>query len=185
MANDMKKTIAKLLVIAQLTLLFPFTNISVYAEEDREELASPILNKTIVGTLTFQSFNLLGSNSADQNEYYDGVDYHTTFYYSDDYFSQSAINEDVGDAEGDQDQTWAAIDNMPLASASAGLALASFTTNEGNCVTRGGKPYNNTDYSDKDKNARSFLAQCGFNTGKSDPNSTFGTAESLLIRILP
>ena len=99
MTKTMKQSIAVFAIIAQLLVLLPFSIIIANAEDlTQQESDTPVLNETIVGTLKFQSFNFLGSNSSDRNEYYDGVDYTSTFYYSDDYFSSSAVNEQIGDS---------------------------------------------------------------------------------------
>ena len=160
MKNQTRKIISFLLVLVQLFVLFPVLQPQAKAAAQSES-ETPALNETIVGTVKFQSFNLLGSNSNNRDEYYEGVDYTSTFYYSDDYFAGSAANpamENTATAK----HEWHELENQPLAALSAAFAFASFTSNEGNCVTPGGYSWNNTNYANKDSNAKSFFQQCGF-----------------------
>ena len=87
MRNSTKRSLALLLVLVQLVTLLPALSLRAQAAGTTAE--TPALNKTTVGTVKFQSFNFLGDNAAGS----DGVDYTSTFYYSDDYFSPSAIHE--------------------------------------------------------------------------------------------
>ena len=66
MTRNMKQSIAVFAVIAQLLVLLPFGIISVNAEEAQLDSSTPALNETVVGTVSFQSFNFLGDN-ADYN----------------------------------------------------------------------------------------------------------------------
>ena len=160
MKNQTRKILSFLLVLVQVLALFPLGMTTAKAESTAAG-QTPVLNETIVGTLKFQSFNLLGSNSSDADKYYNGVDYTSTFYYSDDYFSSYANNTALENTT-TATHEWHELENQPLATLSAAFALASFTSNEGNCVRAGGNSWNNTDYSNKDSNAKAFFKQCGF-----------------------
>ena len=152
MKNQTKKAISMLLVLVQLFVLFPILQPQAKAAQSNQE--TPVLNKTIVGNLQYQSFNFLGDNKTGE----DGVDYTSTFYYTDDYFARSAINATVSNAK----QNWTALEDPSMAACSAAFALASFTTNDKNVLGNTRPSYNNTDYGSKDANAISFLTQCGF-----------------------
>ena len=125
------------------------------------ELASgvPVLNETVVGTVYFQSFNFLGDNASGT----DGTDYEATYYYTDDYFSPSAINSNVDMSEADwQTQSFRMLENPSLATASLDFAVAAYTSAEGDVLSATTSTWDNTDYSDKDKNIKAFLNECGF-----------------------
>lgn len=156
MKKTMKQSIAVIVVIAQLLILLPFSIITVRAENQTELPSTPVLNETIVGTVRFQSFNFLGDNSSTPKE--DGIDYSSTFYYTDDYFSRSAINENATNTS----MPWTALEDVSMASTSMDFAVASYTTNEGNVTNKGTHSWDNTDYSNKDVNARNFLTDCKF-----------------------
>lgn len=156
MRKTIKKVASLLLVLVQLIALLPtLIPVTEAAQADSE---IPILNKTIVGTVQFQSFNFLGDNSTGE----DGTDYSTTFYYSDDYFSPSAINESANS----QTMLWTDIDNMPLATCSIDFAVASMTSAEGDVLTATSQTWKNSSYSAaiKEKNVRDFLSTCGFSS---------------------
>lgn len=152
MTNTMKKSISLLLVLVQLFVLFPV--LQPQAEAAQSEPETPALNKTIVGTVKFQSFNFLGDNKTGE----DGTDYATTFYYTDDYFAPSAIN----DAATSRTMLWSDLDNPSLAACSMDFAVASYTSAEGDVIRASSQTWNNTNYSDKDKNVKQFLGDCGF-----------------------
>ena len=152
----LKRSIATIAVIAQLLVLLPLMHVQVIAEEVSAE--SPVLNKTIVGTVSFQSFNFLGKNSPEGGGYQDGTDYSTTFYYTDDYFARSSINSEVTS----KNSNWYDLEDISMAACSMDLAVASYTSAEGDVKGRSTNTWNNTNYSDKDKNIKSFLSQCGF-----------------------
>lgn len=173
MKSNLRKTISFLLVFVQIIALFPLGMTTAKAENAANS-EMPVLNETIVGTVQFQAFNFLGENTTGngRNDYSDGKDYTSTFYYTDDYFASSAINEKA-------DQTtmlWTDLDNMQLASCSAAFAFASFTSNIGNVLTNteysGRGSWENTEYSNKDSNVKSFLGQCKF-----EHVETFGLTE--------
>lgn len=173
MKSNLRKTISFLLVFVQIIALFPLGMTTAKAENAANS-EMPVLNETIVGTVQFQAFNFLGENTTGngRNDYSDGKDYTSTFYYTDDYFAPSAINEKA-------DQTtmlWTDLDNMQLASCSAAFAFASFTSNIGNVLTNteysGRGSWENTEYSNKDSNVKSFLGQCKF-----EHVETFGLTE--------
>ena len=105
-------------------------------------------------TVKFQSFNFLGKNASGD----DGVDYSATFYYTDDYFAHSAVN----DAATAQKMPWTALDDVSLAACSMDLAVASYATAAGDVVSASSRTWDNTDYSDRAANAREFLTACGF-----------------------
>ena len=152
MRQNTKRWIAVLLVVLQLFVLLP--ELAPEANAADAEPETPVLNKTVVGTVKFQSFNFLGDNATGS----DGVDYTSTFYYSDDWFSPSAINADADSAT----MKWSDLKNVSLAATSFDFAVASYASNEGNVKTATSRTWANTDYSDKAKNARSFLTACGF-----------------------
>lgn len=156
MKQIFRKSTAILLVLVQLLVLCPFGIMQAQAAEAQAASAAvPALNKTIVGTVKFQSFNFLGDNASGS----DGVDYTSTFYYSDDFFSPSAIHETNSAA-----QKWSELtaSEMSLASMSFDFATAAYATNVGNVKTATSRTWENTDYSDKAKNARDLLTTCGF-----------------------
>ena len=155
MKKRTKKLLAGLLAVIMLLTLLPMVIIGPFAEEVEEATyAGPTLNETIVGTVNFQSFNFLGKNETGD----DGVDYKATFYYTDDYFSHSAINENVTS----KSVPWTELDDASLATASMDLAAASYATGAGDVVKASTKTWANTDYSDRAANAREFLTTCGF-----------------------
>ena len=162
MKNQTRKAISMLLVLVQLFVLFPI--LQPQAEAAQSEPEVPVLNKTIVGTVQFQAFNFLGENTTGtgRNNYSDGKDYTSTFYYTDDYFASSAINANADETT----ELWSDLDNTKLAACSAAFALASFTTNIGNVTSNteysGKGTWENTNYANKDANVRSFLSQCEF-----------------------
>ena len=155
MKKRTKKLLAGLLAVIMLLTLLPMAIIGPFAEEvDEATYNGPALNETIVGTVNFQSFNFLGKNETGD----DGVDYKATFYYTDDYFSHSAINENVTS----KSVPWTELDDASLATASMDLAVASYATGAGDVVKASTKTWANTDYSDRAANAREFLTTCGF-----------------------
>ena len=155
MKKRTKKLLAGLLAVIMLLTLLPMAIIGPFAEEVEEATyAGPALNETVVGTVKFQSFNFLGKNETGD----DGVDYKATFYYTDDYFSHSAINENVTS----KSVPWTELDDASLATASMDLAVASYATGAGDVVKASTKTWANTDYSDRAANAREFLTTCGF-----------------------
>ena len=155
MTKTMKQGIAVLAIIAQLLIILPFSIISVNAEETAQgDSGIPILNETIVGEVTFQSFNFLGNNTTGE----DATEYHTTFYYTDDFFSRSAINENANQ----QVMNWNDLEDTSMATCSMDFTLAAMTSSKGNVVSASSNSWNNTDYSNKDKNVKAFLGDCGF-----------------------
>ena len=161
MTKTYKRSVAVTAIIAQLLILLPFNIITVKAENLTEPPSTPVLNETIVGTVKFQSFNFLGDNSTTPKE--DGIDYSSTFYYTDDFFSRSAINENATKTS----MPWTALEDVSMASTSMDFAVASYTTNEGNVTNKGTHSWDNTDYSNKDVNARNFLTDCKFSDFES------------------
>ena len=169
MARTTKRTLALLLVLVQLITLLPVLSLRAEAAEPASDAASPqesalpVLNETIVGTVKFQSFNFLGDNATGS----DGVDYTSTFYYSDDFFSPSAIHETASTS-----LKWSDLSatETALASVSFDLTVATYASNENNVLRATTRTWDNTDYPGKDKNARSLLEQCGFTNIES-----FGT----------
>lgn len=159
MKKRTKKLLAGLLAVIMLLTLLPMAIIGPFAEEVEEATyAGPALNETIVGTVNFQSFNFLGKNETGD----DGIDYKATFYYTDDYFSHSAINENVTS----KSVPWTELDDASLATASMDLAAASYATGAGDVVKASTKTWANTDYSDRSANAREYLTACGFDAFK-------------------
>ena len=162
MKQTMKKSIALLLVLVQIFVLFPVLQPQAQAAQTDPE--TPALNKTIVGTVNFQSFNFLGDNDTGE----DGTDYSTTFYYTDDYFAPSAIN----DAATSRTMLWSDLDNPSLAACSMDFAVASYTSAEGDVIRSSSQTWNNTDYDGtkgkadpeygKAVNAINFLTDCKF-----------------------
>ena len=148
MKKRTKKLLAGLLAVIMLLTLLPMAIIG------EATYAGPALNETIVGTVNFQSFNFLGKNETGD----DGVDYEVPFYYTDDYFAHSAIN----DAVNSQSVPWTELDDTSLATASMDFAAASYATGAGDVVSASSKTWANTDYSDRAANAREFLTTCGF-----------------------
>ena len=155
MKKRTKKLLAGLLAVIMLLTLLPMAIIGPFAEEVEEATyAGPALNETIVGTVNFQSFNFLGDNTTGE----DGTDYSATFYYTDDYFAHSAINDEVNEQRVDWDQ----LDDTALATCSMDFAVASYTSAHGDVVNKGAPSWNNSNYKNKDKNVIAFLNQCGF-----------------------
>ena len=149
--NVFWKTVAALLAAVMVLALVPAAMLRPAAELASEV---PVLNETVVGTVKFQSFNFLGKNASGD----DGVDYSATFYYTDDYFAHSAVN----DAATAQKMPWTALDDVSLAACSMDLAVASYATAAGDVVSASPRTWDNTDYSDRAANAREFLTACGF-----------------------
>ena len=149
--NVFWKTVAALLAAVMVLALVPAAMLRPVAELASEV---PVLNETVVGTVKFQSFNFLGKNASGD----DGVDYSATFYYTDDYFAHSAVN----DAATAQKMPWTALDDVSLAACSMDLAVASYATAAGDVVSASPRTWDNTDYSDRAANAREFLTACGF-----------------------
>ena len=153
MKQNARRNLALILAVVQLFVLCPFLAPAAKAAETEQE--TPALNKTVVGTVKFQSFNFLGDNATGS----DGVDYTSTFYYTDDYFSPSAIHETNSTSLKWSDMT---ASEMALASMSFDFATAAYATNVGNVKTATSRTWDNTDYSDKAVNARNLLTACGF-----------------------
>lgn len=158
-----KRGVAWMIVLSFLFVLIPCSIIPVKAEETT---SIPILNETIVGTVQFQAFNFLGDNHSNPKE--DGKDYNTTFYYTDDYFRKSAVNKTAEESETTKLQ-WYDLEDVSMATASFDFAVASYNTNIGNIQNKSASSHSwgNTDYSDKQKNARDFLTTCQFEDFKA------------------
>lgn len=155
--NETRKTTMRRFVAGTMAVVIVLTALLLVLVRPKAEDANnqqPVLNETIVGTVNFQSFNFLGKNASGD----DGVDYSATFYYSDDYFSHSAIN---GAATANR-MPWTALDDVSLAACSMDLAVASYATASGDVVSASSRTWDNTDYSDRAVNAREFLTSCGF-----------------------
>lgn len=153
MKQIFRKSTAILLVLVQLLVLFPVLLPQAKAVQTEPDTV-PALNKTIVGTVKFQSFNFLGDNVNGV----DGTDYTSTFIYTDDYFAHSAVNENVNS----KSVPWTELDDTSLAACSMDFAVASYTSAEGDVIRASSQSWNNTDYSAKDKNVKEFLSTCGF-----------------------
>lgn len=166
MTHAIKKAISLLLVFVQLFVLFPV--LQPQAEAAQSESETPVLNETIVGTVQFQAFNFLGDNATGS----DGVDYSATFYYTDDYFSPSAINTKADGKTADWDDLSA--NELSLASCSIDFAVASMTSAHGDVLEATDRTWDNSDYTDKDKNIKAFLSTCGF--------TNIEPSETMLIR---
>ena len=177
----MKQSVALLLVLAMLIVLLPTLEIKTSAE-NTDEL--PVLNKTIVGTVSFQSFNFLGDNDTGE----DGTDYSTTFYYTDDYFSPSAVNPKVSEIT-DATQAWTELEDVSMAACSMDFAVASYTSAVGDVMGVSARTWDNTDYTGeygfhpengKSENVIQFLSSCGFdniepvNLNKRPTNDSIG-----------
>ena len=155
-------TMAVIMALTALLMLF----VRPKAEEATQQI--PILNETIVGTVNFQSFNFLGDNASGT----DGTDYEATYYYTDDYFSPSSINSNVDMSGANwQTQSFRMLENPSLATASLDLAVAAYTSAEGDVLSATSRTWDNTDYSDKDKNIKAFLSECGFEN--IEPTQTY------------
>ena len=166
MKHQTRKIISFLLVLVQLIALFPLGMTTAKAENTADGQV-PVLNETIVGTVKFQSFNFLGDNDTGE----DGTDYKTTFYYSDDYFSPSAINDNPNIT--DPEQTWEMLDNPSLAACSMDFAVASYTSAIDDVLSQSTQTWRNANYNRwisadgyeglvKERNVREFLAACKF-----------------------
>ena len=147
MKKIVQQHFAVLLILAQLLFLLPMTTIPVWAEDDgrKDSVAeeTPILNKTVVGTVKFQSFNFLGDNSTGE----DGTDYATTFYYTDDYFATSSVNPNLGSiTDAEQTQDWTKLEDVSMAACSMDFAVASYTSAEGDVKGKSSQTWNNTNY---------------------------------------
>ena len=110
MNTTAKRSLAMLLVLIQIFTLLPALSTQAAAADAPE---TPALNEMIVGTVQFQSFNFLGDNASGS----DGVDYTSTFYYTDDWFSPSAINENATGTK----MNWTDLENVSLAATSFDL----------------------------------------------------------------
>ncbi|MBQ6330492.1 MAG: hypothetical protein IJI35_15845, partial [Kiritimatiellae bacterium] len=154
MKKKIRTILSLILVLVQLLALLPLGMTTAQAAQSDPE--TPVLNKTIVGTVDFQSFNFLGDNAHGS----DGVDYSATFYYTDDYFSPSAINTKADGKTADWDDLSA--NELSLASCSIDFAVASMTSAHGDVLEATDRTWDNSDYTDKDKNIKAFLSTCGF-----------------------
>ena len=154
MKKKTRTILSLVLVLVQLLALLPLGMTMAQAAQSDPE--TPVLNKTIVGTVDFQSFNFLGDNATGS----DGVDYSATFYYTDDYFSPSAINTKANGKTADWDDLSA--NELSLASCSIDFAVASMTSAHGDVLEATDRTWDNSDYTDKDKNIKAFLTTCGF-----------------------
>ena len=152
----MKRTTVMILVLSFLLALVPMTAIHTEAAESTS--GTPALNETLVGTVDFQAFNFLGNS----NEKEDGIDYCTTFYYTDDYFAPSAVNTKAEET-GNTSLQWYDLEDTSMATASFDFAVSAFNTNVRNVVpSMSSNSWENTDYTNKHKNAKSFLEFCRF-----------------------
>ena len=158
--KPMRRFVAGALAVVMAMTMLLLVFVHPKAEETNSQI--PKLNETIVGTVKFQSFNLLGDNSTGE----DGTDYSATFYYTDDYFAHSAINENVTG----QKVPWTELDNTSLATCSMNFAVASFSSAEGDVIGQSSRTWDNSDYSAKDKNVIEFLQTCGFEDIKPTNN---------------
>ncbi len=172
MSKTMKKSIALMLVILQLIVLLPVTSLQAKAVDPLQaEESVPTLNPVIEGTVRFGSFNYTGDTANNR----DGVDYVTTFYYSDDYFSPSAVNPNANA----KTMSWSALEDPSMVTLSHDFTLAAFGTSEDTVPV---------DWSNKSKNGERFLTDCGFEnifvnsefnqqTGRDTLGYLFGTKE--------
>ena len=158
MKKQIRNTIALLLVLMQLFVLFPVLQPQAQAAETTEEDALPVLNPVIEGTVRFGSFNYLG----DKDNNRDGVDYVSTFYYSDDYFSRSAVNPKAVSA-GKREMNWTDLEDLSMATLSKDFTIACFGSSE--------NTFPEAVWTKKDKNGLRFLKDCEFDCYES--NSDF------------
>lgn len=144
-----------MLALVQLFVLFPILQPQVQAADAEAEENPPALNRVIEGTVRFGSFNYSGdkgagtSNDGDER---DGVDYVSTFYYTDDYFSRSAINPKAQTAT-TKTLEWTELEDLSMATLSKNFTVAVYGSSENTFPT---------DWSNKDKNGKRFLTECGF-----------------------
>lgn len=147
------------------------------ADTDTEaEMPLPTLNPVIEGTVRFGSFNYLGDKGTDAaGDERDGVDYVTTFYYSDDFFSRSAVNPNATGKTMD----WNDLEDLSMATLSEKFTVAVYGSSENTFPTV---------WTNKDKNGKRFLTDCGFTnlftsaefnqqTGKDTLGYMFGTKQ--------
>ena len=166
MSKTMKRSIAMLLVWLQIVLLLTAALPRVLAADapaqsaptalpdaaamGAQEQELPALNEVIEGTVQFGSFNYTGDKGTDAaGDERDGVDYVTTFYYSDDYFSRSAVNPNASRKTMD----WTDLEDLSMATLSMDFTFAVYGSCENTFPT---------DWSNKNKNGEKFLRECGF-----------------------
>ena len=181
MTRNLKKSLAFLLVLVQLFMLMPVLQPQVKATDTETEEDPPALNRVIEGTVRFGSFNYSGdkgegtSNDGDER---DGVDYVSTFYYTDDYFSRSAINPKAQTAT-TKTMEWTELEDLSMATLSKNFTVAVYGSSENTFPT---------DWNNKDKNGKRFLTDCGFSnlftssefngpTGKDTLGYMFGSKQ--------
>ena len=166
MLKPMKRSVAAVLVWLQIMMLLTVAAPQTLAVEDTAQSAqaapaaaamdaeteqqTPGLNPVIEGTVRFGSFNYTGDKGTDAaGDERDGVDYVSTFYYSDDYFSASAVNPNATAKVMD----WSDLENLSLATLSKDFTIACYGSSENTFPTV---------WTNKDKNAKRFLNDCGF-----------------------
>lgn len=163
MSKTAKRSIAMLLVWLQIVLLLTTAMPHTLAVDDTVQSAAatesaatamatetPALNPVIEGTVRFGSFNYTGDKGTDAaGDERDGVDYVSTFYYSDDYFSASAKNPNATK----KTMEWSDLENLSLATLSKDFTIAVYGSSENTFPTV---------WTNKDKNGKRFLTDCGF-----------------------
>lgn len=168
MLKPMKRSVAAVLVWLQIMMLLTVAAPQTLAVEDTAQPAqaapaaavmdaeteqqTPVLNPVIEGTVRFGSFNYTGDNGGTKdntNDDRDGVDYVSTFYYSDDYFSASAVNPNATAKVMD----WTALEDRGMATLSKDFTIACYGSSENTFPT---------DWDHKDKNGLKFLEDCEF-----------------------
>ncbi|MBQ6402660.1 MAG: hypothetical protein IJI27_02035 [Oscillospiraceae bacterium] len=166
MKKQIRNTIALLLVLVQLFMLLPVLQPQAMAAETSSEDAAPVLNPVIEGTVRFGSFYFSGSkaNSKENRPARDGVDYVSTFYYTDDYFAPPAVNPKAQDASS-RTLEWTDLENRSLATLSKNFTVAVYGSKENTFPT--------TVWDNKDKNGKRFLADCGFDEDNIFVSSDF------------
>ena len=140
------------LVLCLLLMLLPTLQPNIVAEEVTVSSNLPVLNDVIEGTVRFGSFNYMGdkgNRTANDGDERDGVDYVSTFYYSDDFFSRSAVNPNVTSKTMD----WTALEDFSMATLSINFTIACYGSSENTFPTN---------WTNKDKNGKRFLTDCGF-----------------------
>ena len=139
MSKTMRRSLAAFLACLQVVLLFGFAAPAARAAE------TPVRNPVIERTARFGSFGFNGDPATGR----DGIDYVTTYCYSDDYFAPSACNPNATKKVMD----FSDLEDVSMATLSKAFVLSVCSSDEGNVPV---------DWTHKSKNGERFLADCGF-----------------------
>ena len=139
MSKTLRRSLSAFLVCLQIVLLLGF------AAPTARAAAMPVRNPVLERTARFGSFGFNGDPATGR----DGIDYVTTYYYSDDYFAPSACNPNATKKVMD----FSDLEDLSMATLSKAFVLSICSSDEGNVPV---------DWSHKSKNGERFFSDCGF-----------------------